>query len=327
MLVSSSPHIRTKETIESVMYAVVLALMPALLGAIYFFGLRALFLTALAVVSAVLTEYIYQKITRRPITALDGSAIVTGILLAFNIPVNSPWWLPVVGSFFAILIVKQLFGGLGYNIFNPALAGRAFLMASWPSIMTGRWSAPIRPAGSTMSGIDVVTSATPLGVLKYHATPEVVAKLNSGPMLKALFIGNTGGCLGETSALLLLLGAIFLLIKGIIDWRISLGYIGSVFVLTGIFYLFGITRANPLFHILSGGVMLGGLFMATDMVTSPVTPLGRWIFAIGGGVIAVLIRIWGGYPEGVSYSILLMNMVTPLLDRLTIPKRFGEVKK
>jgi len=324
MYISASPHIRKDWNVKKIMYGVVIALMPAFIGSIYFFGWRAAYLTFLSVVTAVVTEYLFQKLTRRKITALDGSAIITGILLAFNIPVKSPWWLPVVGSFFAILVAKQFFGGLGYNIFNPALAGRAFVMASWPQIMTGRWSAPLH---GSISGIDGITSATPLNLLKLHATdPAVLSRINSPEMLKNLFIGNVGGCIGETSALLLLIGAIFLFVMRYADWRISVGYIGTVFVVAWIFYLAGLTPAGPLFHILSGGVFLGGLFMATDMVTSPVTPAGRWIFGIGGGLICMLIRVWGGYPEGVSYSILFMNMFVPLLDRIR-PKYLGEVKK
>ncbi|RKZ16523.1 electron transporter RnfD, partial [bacterium] len=260
MYISSSPHIRKDWNVKKIMYGVVIALMPAFIGSIYFFGWRAAYLTFLSVVTAVLTEYLFQKITKRKITAFDGSAIITGILLAFNIPVKSPWWLPVVGSFFAILVAKQFFGGLGYNIFNPALAGRAFVMASWPQIMTGRWSAPLH---GSISGIDGITSATPLNLLKLHATdPAVLSRINSPEMLKNLFIGNVGGCIGETSALLLLIGAIFLFVMRYADWRISVGYIGTVFVVAWIFYLTGLTPAGPLFHILSGGVFLGGLFMA-----------------------------------------------------------------
>lgn len=324
MYLSASPHIRREVNTKKIMYSVVLALMPALIGSIVFFGWRALFLIVLSVLSAVGTEYTYSKITHRKTDPLDGSAIITGILLAFNIPVKSPWWLPVVGSFFAILIVKQLFGGLGYNIFNPALAGRAFIMASWPSIMTGRWTAPLH---GTISGIDGITTATPLNLIKLHGTdPAVLSRINSPELLKHLFVGNVGGCIGETSALLLLIGALFLFFRGFADWKISVGYIGTVFVISWIFFLLHLTPAGPLFHILSGGVMLGGLFMATDMVTSPVTPIGRWIFGIVGGLIAVLIRVWGGYPEGVSYSILIMNIFTPLLDRIR-PKYLGEVRE
>ncbi len=314
--ISPAPHITSPGNIKKIMYGVILAITPALIGSIYFFGWRALFLTGLAVLSAVITEWTFQRVTGREIRCLDGSAIITGILVAFNIPVNSPWWLPVVGSFFAILVVKQLFGGLGYNIFNPALAGRAFLVASWPSLMTGNWTPPINGTLSGITSLDGVTQATPLTLLAMNPTESVIQSLNSPTMLKALFFGNTGGCLGETSALLLLIGALFLFLMGYADWRISVSYIGSIFIITGILYPLGVTPANPVFHILSGGVMLGGLFMATDMVTSPVTLKGRWIFGIAGGTLCVILRLWAGYPEGVSYSILLMNMFVPLLDRL-----------
>lgn len=319
---SPAPHINEKRDTKKIMYGVVLALTPALGGSIYFFGWRALFLTALSVLTALATEWIFQKVTGRDVRSLDGSAMITGMLLAYNIPVNSPWWLPVAGSLFAILVVKQLFGGLGYNIFNPALAGRAFITASWPSLMTGNWSAP---HGGTLSGLralDGMTQATPLSVVMNNPSGSLVSTLNSPEMLKTLFIGKVGGCLGETSALLLLIGAVFLFVMRYADWRISVAYIGSVFAFSGILYVVGITPVSPLFHILSGGVMLGGLFMATDMVTSPVTLKGRWIFGITGGLICVLIRVWGGYPEGVSYSILVMNMFVPLLDRIQ-PRIYG----
>jgi len=319
---SPAPHISSSKNVNKIMYGVVAALVPALIGSIYFFGWRALFLTSLSVLSALITECVFQRVTHREIRCLDGSAIITGILIAFNIPVNSPWWLPVAGSFFAIFVVKQLFGGLGYNIFNPALAGRAFLVASWPFLMTGNWTPPISGTLSGISVLDGVTQATPLSLLAISSPEGVIQSLNSSTMLKTLFIGNTGGCLGETSALLLLIGALFLFFFGYADWRISISYIGSVFIFSGILYLLGVTPVNPLFHILSGGVMLGGLFMATDMVTSPVTLKGRWIFGIGGGILCIILRLWAGYPEGVSYSILIMNMFVPLLDRLH-PRIYG----
>lgn len=315
---SPAPHITSPKNIKKIMYGVVGALIPVLIGSIYFFGWRALFLCSLSVLSAIFTEWIFQRVTNRDIRCLDGSAIITGILVAFNIPVNSPWWLPVVGSFFAVFIVKQIFGGLGYNIFNPALAGRAFLVASWPSLMTGNWTPPINGTLSGIPVLDGMTQATPLSLLIMKPNLNVIQSLNSPTMIKTLFIGNTGGCIGETSALLLLIGALFLFIIGYADWRISLSYIGSIFVITGIFYFLGVTPVNPVFHIFSGGVMLGGLFMATDMVTSPVTLKGRWIFGICGGVLCVILRLWAGYPEGVSYSILIMNMFVPLLDRLQV---------
>lgn len=328
------------------MYSVVFALVPALLGAVWFFGERAVLIVIVAVASALGTEALYQRVGKRPLTIRDGSALITGILLAFNLPASSPLWLPLVGSFFAILVAKQLFGGLGYNFINPALAGRAFLTASWPAIMTGGWTSPVR---GTMSGIeatairslglDAITQATPLNLLKdamrilgdpsatqaqLDLAKEAIHQLNHVDTLRNLFFGGVGGTIGETSALLLLLGAVFLLIRGYIDWRIPLGYLSSVALLTGVLYPTGVTPVSPLFHILSGGLVLGAFFMATDMVTTPVTPKGKWIFGLGCGVITVIIRIWGGYPEGVSYSILLMNVFTPLIDRATRPKKFGE---
>jgi electron transport complex protein RnfD len=323
--ISPAPHISSKVNTKRIMWSVVGALMPAFVYAVHIFGERVILLTLLSVISAVGTEYLFGRIAKRKITISDGSAVVTGLLLAFNISASSPWWLPVVGSAFAIFVVKCIFGGVGYNIFNPALAGRAFLMASWPRIMASSW---IEPIGGTLSGLptaalDGISQATPLTLLKVNPAQSVAESLNSTYMLKALFYGNVGGCIGETSALLLLAGALYLFVRRYADWKISLGYIGSVFVFSGIMYYLGKTPAMPVFHILSGGVMLGGLFMATDPVTSPVTIKGRWIFGIGGGIICVLIRIWGGYPEGVSYSILIMNMFVPLLDRISEKSIFG----
>ncbi len=334
LTLSASPHIRKDISTSRIMYSVIFSLFPVLFGAVYFFGMRVVFITLSACASALVTEYLAQKIMRRKITIFDGSAILTGILLAFNLPVNVPLFIPIVGSFFAILVVKQVFGGLGYNFINPALAGRAFLMASWPSIMTGKWTAPIRPVGSTISGIplsfsnlDAVTNATPLNILKnYPQIETLIDGLNSTVCLKSLFLGNVGGCIGETSVILLLIGGIFLIIKGYIDWRIPFGYIGTVLVFSTIFYYTGITKACPIFHILSGGLFLGALFMATDYVTSPITQEGRWIFAVGCGLITIAIRLLGGYPEGVSYSILFMNCFTPLIDRTVKPRRFGQKK-
>lgn len=323
--ISPAPHITSKVSTQKIMWSVVAALMPAFVYSIHIFGERVILLTLLSILSAMGSEYVFQKITKRKICISDGSAVITGILLAFNISPNSPWWLPVVGSAFAIFVVKQIFGGIGYNIFNPALAGRAFLTASWPGLMAGNWATP---ASGTLSGLptqalDGIAQATPLTLLKVNPTESIAQSLNSTYMLKALFFGKVGGCIGETSALLLLIGALYLFIRKYADWKISAGYIGSVFIFSGILYYLGKTPVIPLFHILSGGVMLGGLFMATDMVTSPVTIKGRWIFGIGGGIICVLIRVWGGYPEGVSYSILIMNMFVPLLDKISEKKIFG----
>ena len=345
LVVSASPHIRQDVSVEKVMFGVVIALVPALAGAFYFYGPRALILTVIAVATALLTEAAIQRLRGVPVSVRDGSALVTGILLAFNLPPGVPWWIPVVGSFFAIAIGKQVFGGLGYNPLNPALLGRAFLMASWPVHMTTAWTPP---SGGTLSGvslrgIDVVTQATPLAVLKkvseIIADPasttrqvvqarEVLADLGSADSIANLFVGRIGGCIGETSVILLLIGAAYLMFKHYIEWRIPGTYIATVAVLSWIFGgPSGLFTGNALFHVLAGGLILGAFFMATDMVTSPVSPRGMMVFGFGCGLLTVIIRLIGGYPEGVSYSILLMNVATPLIDRHTRPKKFGEVKK
>uniref|UniRef100_A0A7C6A912 Ion-translocating oxidoreductase complex subunit D n=1 Tax=candidate division WOR-3 bacterium TaxID=2052148 RepID=A0A7C6A912_UNCW3 len=335
LVVSASPHIKSGVTTEKLMWSVVIALLPAFLGSIYFFGLKSLLLVGLSIASALLSEAFAQKIFGRKITITDGSAVITGILLAFNLPPGVPLWMPIIGSAFAIIIAKQFFGGLGYNFVNPALAGRAFLMISWPYFMTAKWLAP---NNGYLAGFDAVTQATPLTLLKNTLvsmkdstiTPEQLAlakntltQLNSLPVIKNLFFGNVGGCLGETSALLLLVGAIFLLATKVIDYRIPVSYLGTVTILSLIIP----TQTNVLFQLFSGGLFLGAFFMATDYVTSPVTKLGRWLFGIGCGLLTVIIRTWGGYPEGVSYSILFMNLLTPLIDRYTKPRVFGVVKK
>ncbi len=324
LIVSSSPHIHDNMNVKKVMYMVIIALMPAFISAVYFFGTRALIHTVVGVVFAVLSEYVFNIIWKKPQTIADGSAVITGMLLAFNVPPTSPYWMTAAGSVFAIIIAKMVFGGLGYNFINPALAGRAFLMASWPSYMT-HFSPIGRIKDLSGTGIDAVSSATPLNVLRLYGDSYASA-LNSMSTIKHLIFGNIGGVIGETSAIALLIGAVFLLIMKIIDWRIPVAYIGTVIVISGIFYFAGISPLTPMFHVFAGGLILGAFFMATDMVTSPVTPLGRWIFGIGCGIITMIIRQWGGYPEGVSYSILLMNVATPLIDRLTMPKVFGGQK-
>lgn len=316
LVVSAPPHIRSELSTERVMWSVVVALLPALLGGLYFFGFRTLELVGLSVAAAVGSEALAQRAFGRKITIRDGSAVITGVLLAFNLPPGVPWWMPVVGSAFAVVVVKQLFGGLGYNFLNPALAARAFLMATWPSLMTGRFPPP---RAGYLAGFDALTQATPLSVLKHPPNPEALTQLNSWEVTRSLLFGSRGGCLGETSTILLGLGALFLLMRRIIDYRIPFSYLGTVAILTALLP----TPVTPLFHLLSGGLILGAFFMATDYTTSPVTKLGRWIFGVGCGVLTVFIRLWGGYPEGVSYSILLMNLATPLLDRFTRPKRFG----
>ncbi len=326
--VSASPHLHSPATVSRIMWLVVIALLPALAGSVYFFGLRSLWIVALSVISAVGFDVLAQLAFGRKLTPADGSAVITGLLLAFNLPPGVPWWLPVAGSAFAVVVVKQFFGGLGHNFMNPALAARAFLMVSWPTHMTTLWLAP---RGGTLSGFDAVTSATPLAVAKHAAEiagetgdpAALISQANSLPVIKNLFLGRVGGCLGETSALLLLAGGLLLVALRIIDWRIPASYLGTVILLALV--LPG-NRMTPLYHVLSGGVMLGAFFMATDYVTSPITPLGRLIFGAGCGIITMLIRLYGGYPEGCSYSILLMNVAAPLIDRLVRPRLFGYVK-
>ncbi|WIV10575.1 RnfABCDGE type electron transport complex subunit D [Proteiniborus sp. MB09-C3] len=307
LIASSSPHIRSDETISRIMLDVIIALLPATLASIYFFRFNALKLIVLSVLSAVITEAIFQKARKKPVTINDLSAVVTGLLLAFNIPSSAPWWIPVIGSAFAIAIVKQFFGGLGHNFMNPALAARAMLLASWPTIMT-EWVTP---------GADAVSTATPLAILKGQAEGIL-------PSLTDMLMGNMGGSLGETSAILLIIGGIYLLYRGVINWRIPFTYIGTVAV---IMLAFGGGIQNTMYHLLSGGLMLGAFFMATDYASSPVTKKGQIIFGIGAGLLTSVIRLKGGYPEGVSYSILLMNVAAPLIDKYTGPKVFGEVKQ
>lgn len=299
---SSSPHIRSDETTQKIMLDVIIALMPALAASMYYFGFKAMVLVLASVISAVVTEYFCQRFMNRPITVTDLSAVVTGILLAFNLPAETPWWIAIVGSAFAIGIVKQVFGGLGFNFLNPALAARAFLMASWPHYLSGGF---IDPA------VDAVSSATPLALLKGTASGQL-------PSLWDMFMGNIPGVIGETSAILLLAGGIYLIYRGTIKWIIPVFYIGTVAVIALI------TDASTLpYHILGGGLILGAFFMATDYSTSPVTDKGKVIFAVGAGLLTMFIRKMGGYPEGVSYSILLMNILTPMIDKYIKPHVFG----
>jgi len=280
------------------MWSVVLALLPAVFAAVYFFKARALSVILAAVVGAVLTEYIFQRVRNKKIMIKDGSAVVTGLLLALTLPPSIPLWTAFFGSVVAIGLGKQVFGGIGQNPFNPALVGRAFLTASYPVLMT-TWT------------VDGVSSATPLSQMKMEGIATDTWNL---------FVGQIGGSLGETSALALLLGFSYLLYKGYVNWRIPLAMVGTVFLGT---FAFG---SDPIFHLFAGGLMLGALFMATDMVSSPTTKLGRWIFGLGAGLLVVIIRLWAGYPEGVMYSILLMNTAVPLINRYTRPRSLGEVR-
>ena len=305
-VVSATPHVRSHETVQGIMRDVIIALLPATVMGIFYFKIKALIIIAISVISAVIFEYLCQKVTKQKVTIDDLSAVVTGLLLALNMPVDAPYWMPVVGSAFAIIIAKQVFGGLGQNFINPALAARAFLLASYPTAMT-TWS------------FDGVTTATPLALLK---TGEFVP--TSADYMSA-FLGNIGGCIGETSAIALILGGLYLLFRKVITWRIPVVYILTVAILTGILGRNGLKV--PIYEILTGGLLLGAFFMATDYASSPVTAKGQIIMAFGCGLITSLIRIYGGYPEGVSYSILIMNLCVPLIDRYTKDKIFGAKPK
>lgn len=321
LIVSSTPHIRSKETVSSVMRDVVIALAPAAIMGIVFFGLNAALIILISIISSIAFEALFQIISKKPVTVKDFSAVITGLLLAMNMPSTAPLWMPVVGAFFAIIIVKQLFGGLGQNFINPALAGRAFLLASYPAQMSGNAFVPT----NFMQGVDATTYATPLADIKAGN----IVTLTQNDYINAI-IGNIGGCIGETCAIALIIGGIYLIVRKVISWRIPVTYILTVFVLTYLFMLIGgedgATRF-PLYEVFTGGLMLGAFFMATDYASSPVTPLGQIIMGIGCGFITVLIRVLGGYPEGVSYSILLMNLCVPLIERFTKPKKFGKVAK
>ncbi len=314
-ITQSSPHLRDKDSVPKIMYAVVISLVPAVFASLYFFRFRALLLLLCCVAACLATEAIFLSLRKKPLrTLFDGSAIITGLLLAMTLPPSLPLDMAIIGAVIAIAIGKQVFGGLGYNIFNPALVGRAFLQTAFPVAMT-TWIPPLTQT------INTATYATPLGDLKFQ---DAVAQGTLVP-LKDIFFGNTGGCLGETSALALIIGGLFLLFRRVIDWRIPLGIILSLSVFTGIFWLANPGKyASPLFHLLAGGLLLGALFMATDMVTSPITALGTWIYALGIGIVIGLIRLFGGFPEGVMYSILFMNTFVPLLNRYTRPRILGE---
>src|SRR6056297_419640 len=298
LIVTPNPHIKDPTSVEEIMWTVVYALIPAVLASTYFFGFRALLIVGVSIIGAVITEYTFLKIRNKEMVINDGSAVLTGLLLALTLPPTIPLWTAFFGSVVAIGLGKQVFGGLGNNPFNPALVGRAFLTAAYPVLMT-TWT------------VDGVSTATPLSKMKMDGVATDTWRL---------FIGQIGGSLGETSALALLLGFAYLLYKGYVNWRIPMAMIGSVFIGT---FVFG---ADPIFHLFGGGLMIGALYMATDMVSSPTTKLGRWIFGIGAGLLVVVIRLWGGYPEGVMYSILLMNTAVPLIDRYTRPRSLGEVK-
>ena len=325
LIVSVSPHIKIDETTSRIMWTVNLSLLPAMIMSVYFFGPRALFVTALCIISAVLSEYLFQKGLKRNININDGSAFLTGLLLGMNLPPALPFYIPIVGSVVAIVITKQLFGGLGFNIFNPALIGRAFVLISWPRVMT-TWSEPT----AAFVALDAKTTATPLGILKEEGIGKLLEvfgdKIN---LYTQLLIGHRGGCIGETSIIALLIGAGFLLYKGYITWHIPISFLGTAAILAWVFggRGTGLFTGDPMLHILSGGLVLGAFFMATDYVTSPSLRKGQIIFGIGCGAITMLIRLKGGYPEGVMFSILLMNCFVPLIDRSLKAKPFGTRKE
>ncbi|MEG1473534.1 MAG: RnfABCDGE type electron transport complex subunit D [Christensenella sp.] len=307
LILSGSPHIKSNGSTSRIMLDVIIALIPACIAAVYFFGVGCLVTIALCIGSAVGCEAAVQYFTKKEVTISDLSAVVTGLLLALNLPPNVPWYLPVCGSAFAIIIVKQCFGGLGHNFMNPALAARCFLLISWPVAMT-TFIAPF-------AGVDAVASATPLTMLS-----ESTAEL---PTLFNMFIGRVGGSMGETSVLALLIGGVYLLARRVISWRIPLAYLGTVAIIT----LLTGQPAMIMFELFAGGLMLGAFFMATDYVSSPSSPKAQLVFGLGCGVVTMVVRLWGGYPEGVSFAILFMNLLTPLLDKVLRPKVFGEVKK
>jgi electron transport complex protein RnfD len=325
--VSPSPHAHGKETTQKLMFGVVVALLPALFTSIFYFGWGAIIVTSVSVASCILFEYLIRRfIFRKPITITDGSALVTGLLLAFNVPSNLPVFIVVTGAFVSIAIAKMTFGGLGNNPFNPALVGRVFMLISFPVQMT-RW--PV-PKGFITSYTDAVTGATPLAVVKEglkngEPLQQLIAQI---PTPGQMFLGNMGGSMGEVAAVALLIGFIWLLYKKIITWHIPVSVIGSLIIFTAILWLIDPEKnANPLFHLLAGGVLLGAIFMATDYVTSPMNPKAMIIYGCGIGILTVIIRVWGAYPEGVSFAILIMNAFVPLMNSYIKPGRFGEEVK
>jgi len=325
--ISGSPHLHASQDVKKVMWFVVLAMVPAMLVSFWYFGIGAILVTLTSVAACILFEFLIQKFfLKGPVTITDGSAIITGMLLAFNVPSSLPLWQIVIGALVAIGVAKMTYGGLGKNPFNPALIGRVFLLISFPVDMTS-WPLPM--VNRTVLA-DAITGPTSLGIVKEGLMKgETISSLMSSvPSYLDMFIGGIGGSLGEVSAAAIILGGLFLLFTRVISWHIPFSYIGTVFAFTGILYLINPELyINPMFHLLAGGLMLGAFFMATDMVTSPMTRSGQLVFGIGCGLLTVLIRIWGAYPEGVSFAILIMNAVVPLINKGFKPKTFGEVVK
>jgi len=321
LFVCSSPHLRDTGSTRRIMLDVILALLPAVIAGIWFFGIRAALVILVTTVSAVFTEYLMRRGLKREQTISDLSAVVTGLLLALNLPPSIPVWIAIIGAVIAIALIKQLFGGLGQNFMNPALGARVILVVAWARSMTA-WTAPITnlisgaaDAASSATPVDAIATSTPLSVLKESG--EIIFSYYD------LFWGSIAGCIGETSAFAILLGFAYLLLRRVITWRIPLFFTGTVALLTWVFGPNGMFTGDALYHVLSGGLLLGAIFMATDYATSPITKKGAVIFAIGCGVLTALFRLFGNMPEGVSFAIILMNIVTPLIDRYTVPVSFG----
>jgi len=321
--ISASPHVHGDNSVKKIMWGVVVAMVPAMLVSIYFFGLDAVRVMLIAVAASVFFEWLFQKyLIKGADTYMDGSAVITGVLLAFNVPSNLPWWIIVIGSIVAIGMGKMSFGGIGKNVFNPALVGRVFMLISFPVQMTS-WPT-VKPLFGGVA--DAITGPTPLGIVKEGldaglTVDQVMAQV---PSFMQQFVGGIGGSLGEVSALALILGGLYMLWKKIITWEIPLSILFTVLVFSGILWLIDPTHfVNPVFHLLTGGMMLGAVFMATDMVSSPMSRNGQLVYGVGIGLLTVIIRVWGAYPEGMSFAILLMNGVTPLLNNVFKPKRFG----
>lgn len=314
MIVSVSPHIKDKTNTQSIMRDVLIALCPALIASVLIFGFRALLVTAVCVAFAIGSEWAFERIVKKPSTIGDLSAAVTGVLLAFNLPVGIPLWQAAFGSIVAIVVVKQLFGGLGQNFANPAITARIIMLLAFSSTMT-TWAIPGSAANiqSALFGADAVSGATPLIALKGESA-------NTLPSLMDMFLGFRGGCLGETSSIALVIGGLYLLARRVISWHTPVAFIGTVFLLTLVL------GQQPVYQLMSGGLLIGAFFMATDYSTTPNTDWGRIIFGVGCGLITVLIRVWGNYPEGVSFSILLMNILTPYISKLTAKKPLGGVE-
>jgi electron transport complex protein RnfD len=323
LTVSGSPHVHADQPVQKIMWGVVIALVPAYLVSLWYFGLGALVASVVAVASCLAVEYVVARyILKQAPTIWDGSAVVTGLLLAFNVPSNIPWWQLLIGSIFAIAVAKMSFGGLGKNPFNPALAGRVFMLISFPVDMTS-WPLPLQ---NRFVLVDALTGPTSLGIVKEGVkNGETLTQLSAQlPSQLDMFIGGIGGSLGEVSALALLIGGVYMLYKKIITWHIPVSYLLTVILFTGILWIIDPqTYIDPVFHLLAGGLMLGAIFMATDMATSPMTWQGMLLYGFGCGVLTVLIRVWGAYPEGVSFAILIMNAVTPLINKGFRPTRFG----